>query len=204
MDRVRDHRQPRPRCYHQCSWFRIGEGFVEHIREQVADVLSSRSDLALPLWTPTGRHDDEHRYCQQVAATQAGYVCLDSNLASTPFHPRFELCDCLGPRGELIFIKWLGRATALSHLCTQAAVSADALREEPEAMIQLAGKVKAIDPQRTISEPSCVVLAAAGREWTVDQIFTLSQIGLLRLHRTLRRLQIRLAFANIPYVPKKR
>jgi uncharacterized protein (TIGR04141 family) len=189
-------------CYQQGNWYRIGEGFVEQIRDQVVTLLNHRSSLSFPLWTPTGKPDDEHRYCEQVAK-QHGYLCLDRDFARTPFHPRFELCDVLAARDELVHVKWLGAATAASHLFTQAAVSAEALREEPEAMAELVDKVRERDSRRVVADPSVVVLAIAGREWTVDQLFTLSQVSLLRLDRTLRRVQMKLEFADIPFKPKE-
>lgn len=189
-------------CYHQGEWYRIGEGFVEQIHEQVTALLEHKTNLGFPHWTPTGENDDEHRYCEQVAR-QPGYLCLDKDLARTPFHPKFELCDLVGPNDELIHIKWLGGAPAASHLFTQALVSAEALRDEREALEQLSDKVTAIDPGRLITQaPDVVVLACAGRKWSAEQLFTLSQVSLLRLDRTLRQLRTRLVFADIPYTPK--
>ena len=111
----------------------------------------------------------------------------------------------LGPEDELIHVKWLGRATAASHLYTQALVSAEALHDEPEALAQLADKVSALDPGRTLGgAPDTVVLAAAGRAWNVDELFTLSQVALLRLDRAVRSLRATLKFADIPHTAKKR
>lgn len=190
-------------CYHQGKWFRIGEGFVEQIREQVAALLKNRSDLSFPHWTPTGKRDDEHRFCE-LTAKQDGYLCLDRNFASTPFHPRFELCDVVGPADEMVHVKWLGGAPAASHLFTQAQVAAQAIRDESEGVQQLNDKVRLLEPRRAPMDPSVVVLAIAGRTWDVDQLFTLSQLGLLRLHRTLRHLRCTLQFADISYTPKMR
>ncbi|MFD2466284.1 TIGR04141 family sporadically distributed protein [Amycolatopsis silviterrae] len=189
-------------CYHQGKWLRIGEGFVNQIRDQVAALLKNRSNLSFPHWTPTGQRDDEHRFCE-LTAEQDGYVCLDRNFASTPFHPRFELCDVVGPGDEMVHVKWLGGAPAASHLMIQAQVAAQALRDESDVLEQLNTKVRALDPGRPYMDPSVIVLAAAGRTWDVDQLFTLSQLGLLRLHRTLRHLRCTLQFADIPYTPKK-
>ncbi|MFD4248320.1 TIGR04141 family sporadically distributed protein [Amycolatopsis thermoflava] len=189
-------------CYHQGEWFRIGEGFVEQIRDQVTELLTHRSDLQFPLWLPTGAQDDEHRYCEQVAR-QPGYLCLDQDFARTPFNPRLELCDIVGPGDELVHVKWLGRATAASHLFTQALAAAESLREEPEALQQLGQKVLARDRNRTIATPSTFVLAIADRPWSVDHLFTMSQISLIRLDRVMRQLRMRLEFAEIPFVSKK-
>lgn len=188
-------------CYQQGRWYRVGETFVEQIRDQVTDLLARRANLQFPVWTPTGKPDDEHRFCRRVGL-EPGYLCLDRDLATTPFHPRLELCDLIGPGNELIHVKWLGRATAASHLYVQALASAEALRDEREAQIQLAGKVRALDPGRADFTPSTVVLAIAGRQWDVDHLFTLSQVNLLRLDRTVQHLQMNLLFADIPHTQK--
>ncbi|MEV5720382.1 TIGR04141 family sporadically distributed protein [Amycolatopsis mediterranei] len=189
-------------CYHQGEWFRIGEQFVEQIRGQVAELLSHRADLDLPTWFPTGEQDDEHRYCELVAE-QDGYVCLDQDFAKTPFNRKLELGDLLGPEDQLIHVKWLERATAASHLFVQASNASWSLRAEPDALEQLRAKVRAADPQRELKAPSALVLAVAGRPWTVEKLFTLSQIGLLRLNAEARFLGTTLQFAEIPYVDKR-
>ncbi|GAA4527957.1 TIGR04141 family sporadically distributed protein [Amycolatopsis samaneae] len=190
--------------FHQGRWYRIGETYVEQMRAQVAALLARRYPWPEVKWTPSGEPDDEHRYCRKVAR-EPGFLCLDKDFATTPLHPRFELCDLLGPGGELIHVKWLGRATAASHLYTQALVSAEALRDEPDALAQLAAKAAALDPARVVTDPpGTVVLAAAGRSWHVDELFTLSQVALLRLDRAVRALRAELRFADIPYAPKSR
>lgn len=185
-------------CYRQGDWYKIGETFVERIREQVDELLSQRSTLTFPTWHRSGQRNDEHRFCE-LTAGQSGCLCLDQNFAHTPFHPKFELCDVLGPEDELVHVKWLTRATAASHLYVQAEVSATALRDEPEALEQLRQKARELDPQRKSVTPSTVVLAIGGRTWDVDRLFTLSQLGLLRLYRSVRALQMDLRFADIPF-----
>lgn len=185
--------------FHQGRWYRIGETYVRQMREQVSALLARRFSWPDVTWTPTGEPDDEHRYCEQVAR-EPGFVCLDRDFATTPLHPRFELCDLVGPGDELIHVKWLGRATAASHLYTQALVSADALGYEPEALEQLASKTG----RAFTRPPRTVVLAGAGRSWNVDELFTLSQVALLRLDRAVRALQAELRFADVPFQPKTR
>lgn len=191
-------------CLHQGGWYELGRAAVERVREQVRELLSDRSELVFPLWRPTGRTDDEHRYCELVAE-QPGFLCLDKDFGRTPMHRRFEFADLVGPGDELIHVKWLARATAASHLFTQAQVAVWALRFEAEALRQLDAKVRALDSTRGIArQPQVLVLAAAGREWEVGQLFTLSMVGLLRLDAELRRHGVRLQFADIPHAPKPR
>ena len=191
-------------CLHQGRWYEIGQDAVQRVRTRVVELLANRSDLTFPLWSPSGDVDDEHRYCRQ-AARQAGYLCLDRDLGHTPMHPRFEFADLLGPDDELVHVKWLARATAASHLFTQARVSAWAQRLEPEALRQLDAKVRELDADRRVVErPRVVVLAIAGRRWDVDQLFTLSMVDLLRLNEDLHHHGVELRFADIPFVPKRK
>ncbi|MBW4717954.1 TIGR04141 family sporadically distributed protein [Saccharothrix obliqua] len=190
-------------CLHQGRWYEIGEDAADRVREQVADLLVNRSSLDFPLWTPTGKSDDEHRYCERVAR-QPGYLCLDKSFAHTPMHPRFELADVIGPGNEIVHVKWLARAAAASHLFTQVRVSAWAQRVEAAAMAQLDAKVHLLDDSRRVTErPRVVVLAIAGRKWDVKTLFTLSMVELLRLRVDLSVDGISLQFADIPFVAKQ-
>ncbi|MEV8440798.1 TIGR04141 family sporadically distributed protein [Actinosynnema sp. NPDC051121] len=191
-------------CLYQGQWYELGQESVDRVREQVAELLTNKSGLTFPLWTPTGKQDDEHRYCEQVAR-QDGYLCLDKSFARTPMHPKFELADVIGPNNEIIHIKWLAKATAASHLFTQAQVSAWSQRYEAEALVQLDAKVHLLDTTRRITtRPRVVVLAIAGRQWDVKQLFTLSMVSLLHLNEDLHHLGITLQFADIPYVAKSK
>jgi hypothetical protein len=83
-------------------------------------------------------------------------------------------------------------------------VSAQALCHEPEALKQLDAKVAALDLTRTItSQPQVIVLAAAGRKWTADSLFTRSQTALLRL-QAVRAAGSAIQFADTPYSPKRK
>ncbi|GAA1301314.1 TIGR04141 family sporadically distributed protein [Saccharothrix xinjiangensis] len=194
--------EDRTACLHQGRWYEIGQDAVQRVRDRVAELVSNKSGLSFPVWAPTGEQDDEHRYCALVAE-QPGYLCLDRDFGRTPMHPRFEFADVIGPNDELVHVKWLGRATAASHLFTQARVSAWAQRLEPDAVRQLDAKVNRLDPGRRVPDrPRTVVPAAAGRRWAVKELFTLSQVELLRLNEDLHQHGVRLQFADIPFVPK--
>ncbi|WP_177215515.1 TIGR04141 family sporadically distributed protein [Actinokineospora terrae] len=190
-------------CLNQGRWYEIGETAVNRVRELVAERLASTSDLRFSTWHRSGARDDEHRYCELVAEQQPGFLCLDKDFARTPMHPKLELADLIGLGDELVHVKWPSRATEMGHLFTQARASAWAQRLEPEALVQLRDKVWALDSTRTITtRPRTVVLAIGGRRWDVNTLFTLSQVGLLRLVQDLSYLGVTLEFANIPFVAK--
>jgi uncharacterized protein (TIGR04141 family) len=186
-------------CFVDGDWIKIGGIFADQVHDRVAELLTHRSTLQFPTWCRPAKSDseDEHRFCKHVVDTRLGFLCLDKNLARTPFHPKLELCDLVGPDDEPAHVKWLGRATSTSHLYAQADVSATALRNEPETLAQLTHKVHQLDPQRTQVCPSTVVLAIAGRGWSMDSLFAFSMVGWLRLNRSLRAARMDLQFADI-------
>ncbi|MBM7772632.1 uncharacterized protein (TIGR04141 family) [Actinokineospora baliensis] len=191
-------------CLNRGRWYEIGEDAVARVHERLAELFANTSPLPFPTWRRASSPDDEHRYCELVAE-QSGFLCLDKNLARTPMHPRLELADLLGPDNELIHVKWPSGAAAMGHLFTQTRASAWSLRSEPEALGQLDTKVRMADNARTITtRPRTVVLAIGGRQWGVQTLFTLTQVGLIRLSQELSYLGMTLQFANIPFVAKSR
>lgn len=189
-------------CLHQGRWYGIGRDAVERVRARVDALVAERSDLRFPVWTRTDRADDEHLYRGQVAA-QPGYLRLDRSPGRTPMRPRFRFADLLGPGDELVHVGWLARPTAVGELVDRARVSAWAQRLEPEALRQLDAEVRALDGGRGVAErPRVVVLAAAGRRWGADRLFTVSMVDLLRLEEDLRHHGVALRFADIPFVPR--
>ena len=50
--------------------------------------------------------------------------------------------------------------------------------------------------------PDSPFLRVVGRTWNVDELFTLSQVSLLRLSQTLSTFGVELQFADIPFVAK--
>ncbi|HKN97238.1 MAG TPA: TIGR04141 family sporadically distributed protein [Pseudonocardiaceae bacterium] len=186
------------------EWIRIGEAYVDQIRQEVDYLLTHTTDLTFPLWTRSGGQDDEHRYCERVAET-SDMLCFDRKFAATARHRTIELCDLLGPANELVHVKWLSGAPAFSHLISQAEASITALQNEPGALAWLRTEVeRRTGGVRTIrAVPDTIVLAAGGRRWTSDTLFAMSQISLLTFYHSLPR-NVGLRFADIPYEPKQR
>lgn len=184
------------------SWYRIGEAYAQQIADEVGSILGNKATLNFPRWVPTGKSDDENRYCK-LAAPSVGGISIDRRFAKTPRHAKVELCDIFGPKDELIHVKWLGTAPAFSHLISQAEASMSALQNEPDALTWLSEEVRKQSVQkRTVrGVPDNIVLAGAGRQWNVKELFAMSQISLLRFIHGLPR-NISVTFADIPYMPK--
>lgn len=187
------------------KWIRIGETYVEQIRDEVNHLLARKEDLALPTWKPTGQRDDENRYCHQAEReTDGRLLCFDRSFAATPRHRKVELCDLLGPANELIHVKWLSGAPAFSHLISQAEASMSALQNESEATRWLDEQLaeRTHGGRRITQVPDTIILAAAGRRWNSDDLFAMSQISLLRFFHGLPR-NVELKFVDIPFNPKR-
>src|SRR6185295_15325104 len=88
----------------------------------------------LPTWVRGGPSGRENSYCEQIAELP-GFTCLDTKLITTPMRSRVEICDLLGPDGELIHVKWLETAASASHLFEQARLAMAALRDEPDHVL---------------------------------------------------------------------
>lgn len=192
-------------CLQQGRWYELSKDSIDRVNEQLAELIANKSSLLFPVWERQRGKDDEHRYCEDELAKQPGFLCLDQDFAKTPMHPKLELADGISPDDELIHIKWPSRAAELGHLFNQAQASAWSQRLEPEALQQLREKVQALDSTRTIADrPRTVVLALGGRSWAVEKIFPLTRVSLLRLNHELTYLGIRLEFADIPFVAKRK
>ena len=70
----------------------------------MADLLTHRANLRFPVWTPTGKSDDEHRLCLK-AAMEPGYLCLDQSLSGRRCTPGWTV-NLIVPNDELIHVKW--------------------------------------------------------------------------------------------------
>jgi uncharacterized protein (TIGR04141 family) len=115
---------------------------------------------------------------------------------------RVEICDLLGPHDELIHVKWLRSAASASHLFEQTRLAVASAREEPHHVLSgLRDKVsKATGCLRTVPKiPNTVVLAAGGRSWTADGLFTMSKVGLLQLARDVHGMGSTLRFLDLPH-----
>ncbi|MGO8889938.1 MAG: TIGR04141 family sporadically distributed protein [Streptosporangiaceae bacterium] len=103
----------------------------------------------------------------------------------------FEACDLLGPGNELIHVKRAWGSSPLSHLFSQALVSAQALATSPDARAIFTAKVRAHPRGRDLLadfQPKKVIFAILlknGEKLTADTLFSFSQVTLASTAREL-------------------
>ncbi|HET9895548.1 MAG TPA: DUF6119 family protein [Streptosporangiaceae bacterium] len=174
------------------TWYKIGETYLESIRQQIQSLIPAQPSVQLPTWDPTWA---EGRYNQHVQDTRPGYVNLDAKLIRAGIHtaPGFEACDLLGPDDELLFIKRAQSSEPLSHLFSQALVSVQTLMNSPDARTKFADRVKEQSGgKRQLPQPFTPakaifgILLKNGKKLTPDTLFPFSQVTLSQAARELQ------------------
>lgn len=113
------------------DWYQIDRNYTDQINQYFEN--ATRSDVDFP---PYGT-DNEGPYLRRVADNIKFYL-LDQKLvrlngASSPF----EFCDLMTPDNDIIHVKKYSSSSVLSHLFSQAYVSAEALINAPNVSTQV-------------------------------------------------------------------
>ncbi|HEV7627683.1 MAG TPA: DUF6119 family protein, partial [Streptomyces sp.] len=185
---------PGPRASHffwQGRWYEVGAEYVEALREEVADLLARPSSVELPCW-PVGMEEKDFN---KEAAKQDGYECFDRQTVRTANFGGggLEICDVLGPEGQLIMVKKADKGTSgLSHLFAQARAAVETLRFDADVREKFLARVAELRPGRpaedVLATPT-VVLAIRlkkGVPITADSLFPFAQVILLQTAVALR------------------
>ena len=165
------------------TWYEIAASYLTAMRVHVERLLGGIPSLDLPKWD---LGNDERRYNEHVQDVRPGYICLDRNTVRAGLHQEhgFEACDLLGPGNELIHVKRARESSPLSHLFSQALVSAQALATSAQARAVFTAKVRAHPKGRDLPadfQPKKVIFAILlknGQSLTPDTLFPFSQVTL--------------------------
>jgi uncharacterized protein (TIGR04141 family) len=179
--------------YHDGAFYLMTNRYRDTLNAAVDDLLAAGRGLQMPAWRPGTREDD---YCR----SQPAFVCLDKKLVRGGAHPRgIEICDLVGPGGELICVKRAAKSSALSHLFFQAIVAAEDLCDGDHAYRRL---LTWLPPERrplVPRRPNFVFgIQLAKGELTANSLFTFSKVGLFRATRHLHRLHMPVSVVEIP------
>jgi uncharacterized protein (TIGR04141 family) len=172
------------------TWYEIAASYLTAMRACIERLLGRIPSLDLPKWDLGG---DEKRYNEHVQDVRPGYICLDRDPVRAGLHREhgFEACDLLGPGNELIHVKRARESSPLSHLFSQALVSAQALAASPDARAIFTAKVHAHPKGRDLPadfQPKKVIFAILlknGENLTADTLFPFSQVTLASTAREL-------------------
>lgn len=179
--------------YWQGCWYEVGAEYADALREEVSEVLSRPSKVTLPYW-PVGEKTDE-AWFNGEAAKRDGYDLFDRKNVHTGFFRGggLEICDLLGPDGQLIMVKKADEGSAgLSHLFAQARTSIEAVRYDNEVRKKFLARVAELRPDLSAEDVLAVptvVLAIRlkrGVAITADSLFAFAQVLLLQTAMALQ------------------
>lgn len=110
-------------CINNGKWYQINNEFVEQIDQD----YNSTSISSVKFDDFTGSYKSEGLYSKDFQKSHAdSYIVMDAkNLVYGGGRSKIELCDLLSKNKELIHIKRYSGSQAMSHLFSQAAVSAE-------------------------------------------------------------------------------
>lgn len=170
----------------QGVWYEVGAEYVELLRKEITELLARPSSVELPYW-PVGM--DERSYNEERAGKQPGYTHFDrlTVRTSTFRGGGVEICDLLGPEGQLIMVKQAPKGSdGLSHLFAQARVAVEALRYDNDVRDKFLAAVAARGLHHSVEDilvTPTVVLAIRlkkGTPITADSLFPFAQVILLQ------------------------
>ncbi|MEU6756396.1 DUF6119 family protein [Streptomyces sp. NPDC046685] len=177
--------------YWQGVWYEVGEEYLNAIEDGIQALLDRPTKVVLPPW-PKGK--DEGWYNEQ-AANQPGYTLLDKKTVRTKKFKGggLEICDLLGPEGQLIHVKKADKSTAdLNHLFAQGRVSIETLRYDVDVRQKFLARLAETHTDDSfmdgLSAPTVVfaILLKGGKPITVDSLFAFAQVSLLQAATALQ------------------
>jgi uncharacterized protein (TIGR04141 family) len=126
---------------HEKKIYLLSEGDWYQIDRDYTEQVNRFFEAAVPcnLVFPPYRADHEGAYLRRIADNKNFYL-LDQKLVRLPgAGGPFEFCDLLTPDHQIIHVKKYSSSSVLSHLFSQAYVSAEALINTPEVVKQVNG-----------------------------------------------------------------
>lgn len=184
-------------------WFQVKQTRIDRIEKQIRQIPVDRS-LGLIPWQRSWK---EKRYNIEAAQALGDAVCMDTKLGRSALGRTFvEHCDILLRDRTFIHVKRADSSQSLSHLFSQGAASTLLLVDRDEAFIR--DMCRHLDelspghPAATDPRPSKVIYAIATppQRQLPHELFTIAKVALISQYRTIRRLQVPVAIAQIDLV----
>lgn len=194
---------------HNGEWYVISSSYMDRVINDVREIFSRDLPSAIPKipdWTVDLDADGSENAYNVKLAEALGGVCLDGKLICPPDgRTSIEGCDVLLPDGVFIHVKKVESSAPVSHLIAQALVSTELLFFEEDARAQLKKHAEAIigdiSDYSFIPREVLILLARDDREMTADDLFTFSQVNLVKQVRNLDQRQVRVCV--VPVMRKK-
>lgn len=175
-------------CLHDGRWYRLDQRHADRVQSQVEAIFAHPAPPSMRNVIDYDAGEHEGAYNMRLARSIGGTL-LDIKRITTELHPKgIEPCDVYGMHGEYIHSKRLKRSQDASHLFAQMIISADSIRNDPQARKQLAEKLRnagANVTDESIAVRSVVLVVGNAAHITADSLFTFSKVTLLQNVRLL-------------------
>lgn len=192
--------------YWQRRWYEIGAEYLTVMEQRIEELLARPASVTLPAWAvaPPGQKHDEDWYNKEIAK-QDGYVLFDKNTVHTSRlrGGGLEICDALGPAGQLICVKKADKTAELNHLFAQGRVAVETLRYDREVQEKFRAKIDQLSPghqvDTTFRSPTVVfgIMLKGGVPLTSDSLFAFAKVSLLHTATVLEGMGARLEIVSI-------
>ncbi|MFT6906237.1 MAG: hypothetical protein ACJAS1_002902 [Oleiphilaceae bacterium] len=192
------------------TWYEINADFVKEINAVMERIPTYSVGL------PSYNHDSEGAYNEFVAQNDANIECMDKkNIYIGGGQSRFEFCDLLNRSNgqdtltDLIHVKHYTASATLSHLFSQAVVSAEIFRSSEEARKKLYADHPGVMPlSNSAIAPKAsnyrVVFAIYDIEALPTKLPFFSKVNLKNAVKRLQLLGYEVALAHIDVHPNKK
>jgi len=183
------------------GWFQLDRDHVERLKNEVRAIPNLTATLNFP---PMIAGEHEGPYNDRVAAGKA-WIKLDKEFFRTGSYDKIEIADHLTPNNEFIAVKRMTSSATLSHLFSQASVSAQLLRgnvQYREKVVELGSKAT-LDYQIDSPRPTFVYAIATEKDGDlVDSLFFFSLVNLADRAQVIRNVGYDVALCRIEIAPK--
>lgn len=113
------------------DWYQIDRDYTEQVNRFFE--AATRCDLQFPPYNA----DNEGHYLRRIADNENFYLLDQKLVRLNNASNKFEFCDLLTPEHHIIHVKKYSSSSTLSHLFSQAYVSAETLINTPDVTAQV-------------------------------------------------------------------
>jgi uncharacterized protein (TIGR04141 family) len=179
------------------KWYQIESSFLASVEDAVRKMPVGGYQY------PPYRTKNEENYNRAAADKSDGeLVCLDQNFVIFPPRGKIEVCDLYARSRTFVHVKRCGASSVLSHLFSQATVSAELMLYEANFRKAVSDKLPVThrwgDPLKALErEQFEISLAIVARKGKALELPFFSKVNLRNTARTLQAWGFRVSFAEI-------
>lgn len=184
------------------QWFRIDKDYVKKVNDQVRSLPDITNDLALPDWgkDKDGKELTEGTYNEDTAKKHQWLLLDKKNFPIGGPHQKVEIADLITHKGDFLCVKRMESSATLSHLFSQAAVSAELYAENAAGYATHVNQkyVAHFGSAPLPARPRMVLAIATDKSGNLaDVLFFFSKVNLVQRRRIVERAGFTLALSKI-------